>query len=302
MKAVVLPEYGDADRLQVRDVPEPKPGSGQVELRVAAASLNPVDWKQRSGAAKARMPLELPAVLGRDASGTVVAVGPGVTAFHVGDQVMGRVSGAHAEFAVGKQEELIPVPRGLDLVEAGAYPLVLLTGAQLAEEAAEAGAGQRVLVTGALGSVGRVAVYVAKSRGAIVYAGVRRSQKPEAAELAADGIVALDDDDELAALPELDAIADTVGGEVIAKLLDKVKPGGVIGSVLGEPQGARGRGLKVNAILTHADAGRLASLAQAVADGKLLVPIARRLPFSQAGAAHRLGEAGAGGKILLTPG
>ena len=301
MKAVVLPEYGGPELLQVREVPEPKPGAGQIELRVAAASLNPVDWKQRSGAIHKYFPVEFPAILGRDASGTVVQVGPGVTSLRVGDQVLGRPASAHAEFAVGKAEDFAVIPPGLDLVEAGALPLALLTGAQLAEEAVNAQAGQKILVTGALGSVGRVAVYTAKARGATVYAGVRKSQKPKAADLGADAIVALDDEDELTALPELDAIADTVGGGVIQKLLDKVKSGGTIGSVLGKPEGAEAKGLKVNAIMTHGDPARLAALARAVAHGKLIIPIVARFPFSQAAAAHKLAEKGAGGKILLTP-
>jgi len=301
MKAVVLPDYGGPDLLKVREVPEPKPGAGELEIRVAAASLNPVDWKQRSGAAKGRMPLTFPAILGRDASGTVVQVGPGVTSFRVGDKVLGRPVSAHAEFAVGKAEEFALVPPGLDLVEAGALPLVLLTGAQLAEEAVDARPGQRVLVTGASGSVGRVAVYCAKVRGATVYAGVKKAHKAKAADLGADAIVALDDDAELAALPQLDAIADTVGGDVIKKLLDKVSSGGRIGSVLGKPEGAEAKGLQVNAIMTHGAPDRLAALARAVAEGKLTVPITARFPFSHAADAHKLGEKGAGGKILLTP-
>jgi len=301
MKAVVLPEYGGPELLQVRDVPEPKPGPGEIQLRVASASLNPVDWKQRSGAAKSRMPLTFPAILGRDAAGTVVQLGEGVTTFRVGDKVLGRPRSAHAELAVGKAEEFALVPSNLDLVEAGALPLVLLTGAQLVEEATDARAGQKILVTGALGSVGRVAVYAAKARGATVYAGVRKAQKSKAAELGADAIIALDDDAELATLPQLDGIADTVNGDTIKKLLDKVKSGGTIGSVLGKPDGAEAKGLKVNAIMTHAGADRLADLARAVADGKLAVPITARFPFSGAADAHKLGEKGAGGKILLTP-
>lgn len=303
MKAVVLPAYGAPDLLEVRDVPEPKPGPGEIEVQVAAASLNPVDWKQRSGDAKSRMPLKFPAILGRDASGTVVQVGPGVTTFRIGDRVLGRPASAHAEFAVGKAEEFALIPSGLDLVEAGALPLVLLTGAQLAEEATTAQAGQRIMVTGALGSVGRVAVYTAKARGATVYAGVRKEQKHNAADLGADAIIALDDDAALEALPQLDGIADTVGGDVIKKLLDldKIKSGGTIGSVLGKPEGAEAKGLKVNAIFTHADPDRLAALARAVAEGELPIPIAARFPFSKAADAHKLAEKGAGGRILLTP-
>jgi NADPH:quinone reductase-like Zn-dependent oxidoreductase len=111
--------------------------------------------------------------------------------------------------------------------------------------------------------------------------------------------VALDDDAELDRLPRLDSIADTVGGETIQKLLSKVKAGGTIGSVLGEPPGAKKRGLAVRAHRTHPDSKRLAALAQAVAAGKLAIPIARRLPLSQIREAHTLAEKGAGGKIVL---
>jgi NADPH:quinone reductase-like Zn-dependent oxidoreductase len=108
-----------------------------------------------------------------------------------------------------------------------------------------------VLVTGAVGSVGRAAVSNAKSRGVKVWAGVRRAQKEEAAKLGVDGAVALDDDAEVDRIPPLDGIADTVGGETIWKLLARVKPGGAIGSVLGAPAGAKERGLVVRGMYVH---------------------------------------------------
>jgi NADPH:quinone reductase-like Zn-dependent oxidoreductase len=299
MKAVVLTAYGDVDKLELREVPDPKVGPGEIKVRMAGASINPVDWKQRSGAIAKYMPLDLPAVLGRDASGEVVEVGAGVTAFKVGARVLGRVMGGYAELVVAPVDSWAEVPAKMDLADAGALPLVLLTGAQLIEEAANVAKGQLALVTGAVGSVGRVAVYVAKARGAKVYAGVRRKQKAEAAKLGADVVVALDDADDLGPLPQLDAIADTVGGETIQKLLAKVKSGGTIGSVVGEPAGAKERGLTVRGMLTHSDPKRLGELAQAVADGKLVVPIAKRFPLAQAGEAQKVAEAGAGGKVVL---
>src|SRR5204862_6991901 len=114
-----------------------------------------------------------------------------------------------------------------------------------------------VLVTGATGSVGRVAVFAAKARGAKVWAGVRGKYRSEAVQLAADGVVALDDDAEIAKLPALDGIANTIFGDAIQKLLGKLKPGGKIGSVAGEPPGAKERGFAVRSINTHDDAKRL---------------------------------------------
>jgi NADPH:quinone reductase-like Zn-dependent oxidoreductase len=300
MKAIVLSAYGDADQLKLQDVPEPKVEPNQIKVRVAGASINPVDWKLRSGAYHAFMPLTMPAILGKDAAGEVVEVGAGVTAFKVGARVMGRVNAAYAELVVGPADGWAEVPGAMDLIDAAALPLVLLTGAQLAEEAVNPGQGDAVLVTGALGSVGRVAVFTAKLRGAKVYAGVRSSQKASAAQLGADAVVALDDAGELAKLPPLDSIADTVGGETTQKLLEKLKAGGTIGSIVGEPAGAKQRGFVVHAIMTHSDSKRLAALGQAVADGQLVIPIAKKFPLAQAAEAHKIAEKGAGGKVILT--
>jgi NADPH:quinone reductase-like Zn-dependent oxidoreductase len=299
MKAVVLIGYGGVDKLELRDVPDPKVGPNEIKVRMAGASINPIDWKLRSGALQAYMSLELPAILGRDASGEVVELGPGVTAFKVGDRVLGRVNATYAELVVGPPEGWAEVPAKLDLADAGALPLVLLTGAQLIEEGVKPNKGDRVLVTGATGSAGRVAVFVAKAHGAVVYAGVRGKHKADAAKLGAQAVVVLDDG-EIDKLPQLDAIADTVGGDVIKKLLGKVKPGGTIGSVVGEPTGANERGLIVRAFMAHSDSKRLGELARAVAQGELVVPIARRFPLAQTGEAQRVAEAGAAGKVLLT--
>lgn len=300
MKAILLTDYGDADMLQLREIPDPEPGPVEIAVRLAASSVNPIDWKLRGGAARARMPLQFPAILGRDASGTVIAAGPGATRFAVGARVLGNLPKTYAEIAAAPEEAWAELPPGLDLVEAAALPLVVLTGAQLVEDAAEARAGQTVLVTGATGSVGRAAVFCAKQRGARVLAGVRAKHRAEAATLGADAVVVLDDDAELAALPALDALADTVGGPTTQKLLPKVKPGGRIGSVVGEPAGAKERGLTVHAFLAHPDSKRLGELARAVAEKKLVIPIAARFPLAQAGEAQKLAErGGTGGKVLL---
>jgi len=303
MQAIVLSDYGDPNRLELRDRPEPEPGAGQIKVRVASASLNPVDWKLRSGALRKAMPLELPAILGRDAAGEVVRVGAGVTEFKEGDQVLGLVNGGYAQFVVAGTEAWAKVPEGLTTRDAGALPLALLTGDQLAEATLgpSAGAGLTVLVTGALGAVGRVAVWGIRQRGARVLAGVRSKQLDEAKELDVDGVVALDDDAAIAELPPLDCVADTVGGETIAKLLPKIKANGTIGSVLGEPHGAKERGLMVSAFMARPDSARLSLLTAAVASGSLKIPISKRFPLAEAPAAHALAEHGGMGKILLMP-
>jgi NADPH:quinone reductase-like Zn-dependent oxidoreductase len=301
MRAIVLPEYGPASALQLRTLPDPTPGANEIAVRMAGASVNPIDWKQRGGAYHAFMPLKLPAVLGRDVSGTVAAVGPGVTAFAPGDRVLGRVpGGGYAELVVAPLDAWARLPAKLDLADAGALPLVLLTGAQLAEEAVDARAGETILVTGATGAVGRVAVFAARARGAKVWAGVRGKHAAAARELGVDGVVVLDDGGgDVARLPALDGIANTIFGDPIQALLGKLKPVGKIGSVVGPPAGAEERGFVVRAFMTRNDPKRLGELAQAVSDGKLVVPIAKRFPLAEARAAHELAEAGADGKVLL---
>ena len=300
MKAIVLSAYGDVNQLELKKLPRLKPGQNEIKVRMAGAGINPIDWKLRSGALHAFMPLTFPAILGRDVSGEVYEVGPGVTQFAVGDRVMGLVWGGYATFVVAASEAWAPVPGKMDLVDAAALPLVLLTGAQLIEEAIKPQEGDTLLVTGALGSVGRVAVFAAKARGAKVWAGVRTTRKHEAEGLGADGVVALDSDADIAALPLFDSVADTVGGAAMSKLLTKIKPGGTIGSIVGEPAGAMELGLAVRLLLTHPDAARLATLAQLVADGTLVVPIIMRMPLARAAEAQSLAEHHAGGKVLLT--
>jgi NADPH:quinone reductase-like Zn-dependent oxidoreductase len=300
MQAIVLTAYGDVTKLESKNVSQPQVGHGELKVRMAGASINPVDWKLRSGALADMMPLTLPAILGRDVSGEVVEVGAGVTKFKVGDRVMGLVMGGYAEFVVAAAEAWAEVPRAMDLVDASGLPLVLLTGAQLVEEAVRPRKGDVVLVTGAVGSVGRAAVFTAKAAGAIVWAGVRESQKAEADMLGAAGVVALDNRADIAKLPMLDGIADTVGGEAVSRLYFKMKAGATIGSVVGEPAGAKALGLVVHAVMAHPDAKRLRELANAVANGELVIPIARKMPLAEAREAQTLAEHHAGGKVILT--
>jgi NADPH:quinone reductase-like Zn-dependent oxidoreductase len=144
-----------------------------------------------------------------------------------------------------------------------------------------------------------VAVFVAKSQGVKVWAGVRRAQREAASALGVEGVVALDDEVDCRRLPTLDGIADTIGGPTTERLLERVRRGGTVGSVVGEPAGAKERGIEVRHVWAHPDPDRLASMIRAVADGTLVIPIAKRFALSDIREAHRLAEKGAGGKVLL---
>lgn len=301
MNAVLLYEYGGVDKLRYEAVPDPTAGPGEVLVRVIATSVNPVDFKIRSGVMQGRMHLEFPAILGRDVAGEVKALGTGVTNFSVGDKVMGFVSHSYAEYLTAKAEILTSVPEGLDMVEAGTMPLVTLTGTQLIEKGVQPKSGQVVLVTGALGSVGRTAVFVAKQHGAKVIAGVRAKQRAEAQLIGADAVVALDDDGEISELPELDAIGDTVGGETVGRLLPKLKKSGRLASVVGNHQPAAKAGVEVHAVYCQPDTDRLRTLAEDVRAGRLKIPIEMRLPLSEIRQAQTEAEKGGRGKIAVLP-
>lgn len=302
MKASVLHDYGPPSNLKYENFPDPKPGPGEVLVRVQAASVNPIDWKLRSGAAKARFPLTLPAILGRDVAGTVRELGEGVKDFAVGDRVFALARATYAELCIVKASELARIPDKLDMTTAAAVPLVALTGDQLIRKATNVQPGQTILLTGALGSVGRCALFASLEIGAKVIAGVRKQRIEEARSLGALEAIDINDDVSIASIGTLDAVADTVGGPSAAKLIAKVKPGGIFGTVLGPPSNAALHPtVTVNHIMATPDPATVVHYAEAVRDGKLKLPIDRILPLSQAAEAQTVAEKGGIGKVVLTP-
>jgi NADPH:quinone reductase-like Zn-dependent oxidoreductase len=300
MNAVVMKEYGGPEVLKYGDFSDPTPGPGEVLVKVAAASINPVDLKQRAGATKAYFPLEFPNVIGWDVSGTVAKLGPGVSDFAVGDRVFAWAFHTYAELCVVKTDVLAKIPEGLDLIEAAALPLVTMTGSQLISQASGVTRGQTILVSGAVGSVARAAVCTAKDKGAVVIAGVRKDQLAEAKELGVDKVVAIDDTVDFGALPSVDVVANTVGGPTAEQLLSKVKDGGTFASVTGVPENAQEYpSVHAVAFVSKQDPKTLLYMADAVRDGRLKIPIAKKLPLKEAREGHIAMEKGAAGKILL---
>jgi NADPH:quinone reductase-like Zn-dependent oxidoreductase len=300
VKAVVLHEYGGPDKLKHEDWEDPVIGERQVLVRVSAAGVNPIDYKLRSGAMKAFMPINFPIILGYDFSGVVRAVGPKVTEFAPGDKVFGRASGTYAQLVVADVPGVAKLPEHLDLVDAAALPVITNTGEQIITRGTKIEHGQTIVVTGAVGAVGRTAVWVARKAGAVVIAAVRGSQMKEAAELEANDVIALDDAASLDKLGFVDAVADTVGGDVGETMIGKVKPGGIFATVVGPPANAKLHPtVKVEMVQSTPDAGSMRSLAEAVAAGHLVIPIDRMVPLEDAASAHAAAEKGGIGKVLL---
>jgi NADPH:quinone reductase-like Zn-dependent oxidoreductase len=302
MKAVVLHEYGGPEKLKFEEnVPDPQVSGDTVLIATAAASVNPIDWKIRSGARQKDFPLALPAILGCDVSGVVRAVGANVKHFKLGDRVLAFSNETYAELVAVPESDVTHLPDGVDLVDAAAIPLIALTGDQLIRRATNLQKGQTVLVTGALGSVGRAAVHTAKKMGARVIAGVRKKQLEDARSLGVAAVLAIDDDEAIAKLGTVDAIADTVGGKVAAMLVAKVKPGGSFGyaAFLAEGTAELHPSVKITRVFTQPDPSKVREFADDVRDGKFVLPLGRRLPLREAAEAQVLAEKGGVGKVVL---
>jgi NADPH:quinone reductase-like Zn-dependent oxidoreductase len=302
MRAVVLHEYGGPEKLKFEDnVPEPQMSGSTVLIAAAAASVNPIDWKLRSGMMQKNYPLSFPAILGRDVSGIVRAVGANVKHFKAGDRVLALSNKTYAELVAVDDSDVTHLPDGMDLADAAAIPLISLTGDQLVRVATNVTKRQLVLITGALGSVGRAAVHTAKKIGAQVIAGVRGNELDDARSLGVSDVLAIDDDQAIENFRLVDAIADTVGGEVAAKLIAKVKQGGSYGytAMLPESAAAKNPTVRIARVGARPDASKVREFADDVRDGKFVLPIGRRMQLRDTAEAHVLGQKGGIGKILL---
>ncbi|MFF3984664.1 NADP-dependent oxidoreductase [Streptomyces sp. NPDC001797] len=313
MKAVRFHQYGDPDVLRYEDVEQPVPGAGQVRVRVAATSFNPVDANIRAGFMQGPIPVTLPHTPGIDVAGMVDALGEGVAGVQVGDQVIGFLPmagpGAAAEYVLAPVEALTPAPKSVALSDAAALPLVGLTAWQALFEHAELTAGQRVLVNGAGGAVGGFAVQLAKQAGAFVIAtaGPRSSRRVTAA--GADEVIDHTTADVVATVSQpVDVVLNLAPVEPaqLDALLGLIRPGGVLVNTTvwmpaptDEERGVRGIDLFV-----RSDAEQLSHLAELIDGGELRVEVARRVPLAELPALHADAAAGVlpSGKVVVTPG
>ena len=301
MKASVIHQYGGPEVLKFEDYPDPTVGEGQVLVRVAATSINPVDLGRRSGMMKDIFPIKFPGIIGLDVSGTIVKLGGAVKGFSVDEKVFAFADYTYAELCAVSAASIAKIPPGLDVVEAAALPTVVTTGHQLITQAGIK-SGQTILVSGAVGNVGRSAAHMAKSLGAVVIGGVLKKQLQQAASLGLDQIIATDDNDAIAKLPPLDAVANTVRSKIGEILLSKIKKGGVFASVVGPPANAKDFPfVRVVPVYSRPDPKALTEMARAVVDKKFVIPIGRKLPLSSASEGHAAVEKGGIGKVLLMP-
>ncbi|WP_218010045.1 NADP-dependent oxidoreductase [Actinomadura kijaniata] len=304
MNAALVPAFGDPSVITYTRVPRPVPGPGRVLVRVAATSYNPSDVGLRSGALRGILPVEPPFVLGTDVSGTVAATGPGVTAFAPGDRVVGRLDGggAAAEYAVAAETELTAAPAAVPLAVAAALPVAGHTAWQALFEHAAVGPGDRVLVGGAGGGVGRFAVQLARHAGAHVIATASGRSAAAVRRLGAHEIVDYTRTPLAEAVGEpvdlaLHLVPSTEAGTALAAL---VRPGGSLVSATG-PVPVADPSVRAVHFVARNDTAQLAALVGLVDAGAVRVEAAAR-PLRELADVHRAGEAGEiAGKVVLTP-
>jgi NADPH:quinone reductase-like Zn-dependent oxidoreductase len=309
MRAVVLHEYGPPEVLAVEEAAKPEPIPTEVQVRVHVAGVNPVDFKTRAGKGMSGILGEPPVCLGWDVSGVVSEAPSGVTRFKVGEEVFGmpwfpRQAGAYAEYVTAPSRHFAAKPHPLSHEEAGALPLAGLTAWQIVVDTIQLEAGADVLVHGAAGGVGHLAVQVAKARGANVIGTARAEQADWLRELGVDQAIDYKSERFEDLVADLDAVIDFTGayGE---RSLPVLRPGGMLVSV---PSGvsqdlldlAARSDRRATGFLVEPDPVGLAGLSHLVETGQLQVKVDRVFDLEQVAAAHRLAEAGhSGGKIVL---
>jgi NADPH:quinone reductase-like Zn-dependent oxidoreductase len=303
-KAVRFDEYGGIDVLNVIDVPQPVPGQGQVLVRVKAAGINPGEAKIREGLLAARFPATFPSGEGSDLAGIVVATGPGVTGFSAGDEVIGFTNNraSHAQYTLAHAENLTPRPAGVPWEAAGALFVAGAT-AYAAVRAVALSDGDTVVVSGAAGGVGSIAVQLARRAGATV---IGLASEANHEWLRGHGVIPVTYGDGVAdrirqAAGTVDAFVDTFGGDYVQIALDLgIEPSRV--DTIANFEAIEKYGVKGDGSAAGATAGVLAVLAWLVAAGELEIPIAGAYPLDLVRDAYeRLDRGHLRGKIVLLP-
>src|SRR5215212_5289492 len=309
MKAVRFHEFGDPDVLRYEDVERPAPGAGQVRIRVAATSFNPVDDGIRGGYLQGPFPVVLPHTPGIDVAGTVDAVGDGVTNVAVGDNVVGFLpmvaDGAAAEYVIAPAEILAPAPTSIPLPDAAALPMVGLTAWQALFDEAGLTAGQRVLINGASGAVGGYAVQLAKRAGAHVIATAGPSSSERVRSAGADEVIDHTTTEVTVAEP-VDVLVNLarISSEELDALVALVAAGGVVVNTVPTiaTPGDEERRVRSVGVFVRSDAEQLSRLVAMVDRGELRVDVAERVPLAELPAVHAKAATGAlPGKVVVLP-
>lgn len=294
MKAVSINSYGGLDVLNYSDAPFPQINHDDVLIRVHAAAVNPVDVALRQGYMAEWVSPTFPLILGCDVCGVIEAVGSGVTGYKPGDEVFARSNlsrdGTYAEYVAVPAAEVVRKPQSLDHIHAAAVPHVSLTAWQSLIGAANLSAGQTVLIHGAAGGVGHMAVQLAKWRGARVIGTASGYNQDFLRQLGADEVIDYNTTKFEDVVHQVDVVFDTIGGDTQERSWATLKPGGMLVSVVQPPSNERADALGVRASMigAYSDPAILAEVAALVDDGKLKPHVSKVLPLSEARKAQEI--------------
>ena len=309
MKAVRFHKVGGPEVLRIEQIDQPTPAAGQVRLRVAASAFNAADNGMRAGFLP--IPVKLPHVPGYDVSGTIDAIGDGVEGFAIGDPVIGFLpmtdDGGAAEYVVAPADSIVAAPTSVALADAAALPSVALTARQALFDDGGLEAGQRVLIVGAGGVVGKYAIALAKRAGAYVIATASPRSAESVREAGADEII-----DHTQSTVQ-DAVTDQVDlllnlapiePDEFTALVGLVRDGGVVASTtawMPAPDDAD-RGVRSVVVFVQSDADKLRELVGLVDAGVLTVEVTRRVPLDELPAVHaEAAEGRIAGKVVVVP-
>lgn len=307
-RAVVINEYGGKEKLAEAKVSLPELGADQVLVKVAATSINPIDWKLREGYLKQMFPWSFPIILGWDVAGEIVEVGQKVKDYHVGDRIFARPEttrfGTYADYTIVDSNFLAPVPESIAFTEAAAVPLAGLTALQALFDHGSLKAGEKVLIHAGAGGVGTYAIQLAKNAGAYVITTASPRNHELVKKLGADEVIDYHTTDFEEVLTDIDLVFDTMGGEIQKKSFSVLKEHGRLISVLSieDETLAATKQIEAKAIWLRTNGEQLSELAKLMADGKLVSVIGETFPLTRQGVydAHALSETHhAVGKIVL---
>ena len=301
MKAIRIHSYGKSSELKIEETEKPKIGPNEVLIKIHDAGINPVDWKIRAGQLKEFMPSTFPLTMGQDFAGEAVEVGQKVREFAVGQRVFGFAEGSYAEFAAVNENKLAEMPKSMDFDMAASLPTPGLTAYQLLNKIVLV-SGQKILIHGAAGAVGSLALQLAKYEGATVLATAMADDEAYLKEIGVDKVIDFQTQRFEEFAKDLDAVIDLVGGETLARSYQCVKKGGIVISTVGpiDEAEAKKQGVKAIQFMMEPNAADLKEIAKLADQGKIKPRISSFMPFEKAREAQELNESGKShGKIIL---
>lgn len=292
MKAIVLEQFGGIEKLTTKNIETPKIKEGEVLVKTRAFSVNPVDYKTRAGGAAAKR-LKLPIILGWDLCGEVIETGRNSN-FKIGDIVFGMVNfpgegKTYAEYVAVPEEHIALKPENISVTEAAAIPLAALTAYQALIKEGGIHNGSRVLIQGASGGVGHLAVQIAKSVGAYVIGVVSGKNKQFVIGLGVDQFIDYTQEDFEKIVKDIDVALDCVGGDIVLKTISVIKDGGKLISLpspIEKESNTVNPKVEIPWILVHSDQKDMNVIADLVKNGKLKVHIDKIFSFDNIGEAH----------------